>query len=291
MYVTPIAVNVARNHRSSAGLVSMERTCQTWVRSACTELLRTPGNLARRCASVHTGWVTEASRAEAPELLATPHFALTAAPTAGVRLFARRPPVHSIVLGRCQLVTEDAMQRATVTAIPANVPHTLMLETAYAAVAYLDARYFRFEDVRRLAEAWRGFVPGADRLHDAFGDALKLPRRRLDGRLLRALDALDDIDATVSDSAARVGLSESRLTHLMVEELGAPPRTWRAWLRLRRAISATMSTGANLTRAAHEAGFTDSAHLTRTSKQLAGVLPSQMLPRSRRAGSQAPIRR
>lgn len=213
-----------------------------------------------------------------PELLLSRQLALTAAPTAGVRLFARRPPVHSIVLGHCRLVTEGAVHRGSVTAIPANVPHTLVLDAPYAGVAYLDARYYRFEDVRRLADTWSGFVPGVDSLHDAFGDALTVPRRSCDARILGALDALDTIDATVSECAALVGLSESRLTHLMVEELGAPPRTWRTWLKLRRAISESMSAGTNLTRAAHSAGFTDSAHLTRTCKKLTGVLPSQMLP-------------
>lgn len=170
------------------------------------------------------------------------------------------------------------LQRGDVVAIPANVLHTVTLTTAYAGVAYLDARYYRFEDAVRLAETWRGFVPGADSLLEAFGDAQKLSPRRIDPRILRAIDVLDG-DETVRACAAQVGLSESRLTHLMVDELGAPPRTWRAWLRLRRAIAATFG-GASLTHAAHEAGFTDSAHLTRTCKQLTGVLPSQMLPRT-----------
>lgn len=170
------------------------------------------------------------------------------------------------------------MHRGSVTVVPANVAHTLTLECPYAAVAYLDPRHFRLEDVQRLAERWTGFVPGVDRLDDAFDDALKVPTRRLDPRIARAVEALDRVDATVHECAARVGLSDSRLTHLMVEELGAPPRAWRAWLRLRRAVRASLSPASNLTRAAHEAGFTDSAHLTRTCKQLAGVLPSQMLP-------------
>lgn len=215
-----------------------------------------------------------------PELVLGPHLALTVAPTAGVRVFARCPPVHGIVLGRCRIAASDAVERGDVTAIPANVPHALTLDGPYAGVAYLDARYYRFEDVRRLARLWAGFVPGVDSIQEAFGDAQKVPRRRLDARLSRALDILDtDDDQSVRVCAARVGLSESRLTHLMVDELGAPPRTWRRWLKLRRAIGATVLRGTNLTQAAHDAGFTDSAHLTRTCKQLTGVLPSQMLPR------------
>ena len=83
---------------------------------------------------------------------------------------------------------------------------------------------------------------------------------------------------SVAQAALRVDLSESRLTHLMTETLGAPPRTWRTWLMLRRALHETLLGTANLTQAAHCAGFADSAHFTRTCKQLMGVRPAQMLP-------------
>lgn len=86
--------------------------------------------------------------------------------------------------------------------------------------------------------------------------------------------------ASVADAAARVDLSISRLTHLVTDVLGAPPRTWGAWFKLRSAMGHTLQTGASLTEAAHYAGFSDSAHLTRTCKQLLGVRPAMMLPRS-----------
>lgn len=209
------------------------------------------------------------------------HAALTVAPTAGVRLFTRCPPVHSVILGACKLLVEGTVRASTVLALPANTPHTLLgFEHAHAGVAYLDARHFRFEDAQRLAQRWRGFVPGRDDVREAFGDTLSVAARRVDARLLRALDALDELGVDVRAAAARVGLSESRLTHLMTDSLGAPPRTWRAWLRLRRALGETMLTGATLTQAAHRVGFTDSAHLTRTSKQLMGVAPAGLLPRT-----------
>lgn len=63
----------------------------------------------------------------------------------------------------------------------------------------------------------------------------------------------------------------------MTEKLGAPPRTWRPWLRLRNAISEIAFRGANCTQAAHRAGFVDSAHLTRTSKAMFGVTPRYMV--------------
>jgi AraC-like DNA-binding protein len=166
-------------------------------------------------------------------------------------------------------------------AMPANVPHTLLeLQGTFAGVAYLDARRYRFEDAQRLAETWRGFVPGRDDLREAMGDALTAPQRRVDARVLRALAAIETRDLSVADAALSVRLSDSRLTHLMSETLGAPPRTWRTWFRLRRALHETLFGTANLTAAAHSAGFADSAHLTRTCKQLTGVRPAQMLPRA-----------
>lgn len=216
-----------------------------------------------------------------PVLALGPHLALTVARTAGVPLFARCPPVHSVILGRCRLEVGGSVHTHTSVALPANTPHTLLaLEGPYAGVAYLDARRYRFEDAQHLAEAWRRFVPGRDDLREAFGDALKTPKRRVDARLLRVLDALDAEGLSVAEAARHVGLSDSRLTHLMTDTLGAPPRTWRAWFKLRRAIGETLFNAANLTQAAHRAQFADSAHLTRTCKQLMGVRPAQMLPQT-----------
>ena len=215
-------------------------------------------------------------------LVVSPHAALTAGPTAGVRLFERCPPVHSVLLGPYRLEAAGrVLESRAAIAIPANVPHTVLeLPGPFAGVAYLDARRYRFEDAQRLAERWQGFVPGYDDLREAMGDALAVPQRRVDTRLLAALGAIETEDASVAQAALHVGLSESRLTHLMSETLGAPPRIWRTWFKLQRALKEALFGGANLTQAAHRAGFADSAHLTRTFKQLTGVRPAQMMPRT-----------
>lgn len=212
-------------------------------------------------------------------LALAPHVALTVAATKGVRLFARCPPVHSVLLGPARLTFNGQVHTTRSVALPANAAHrVLALEGPYAGVAYLDARRYRFEDAERLARRWRGFVPGRDDLREALGDALAPPVRRVDARVLRALAALEAEPLRISEAARRVGLSESRLTHLMADTLGAPPRTWRAWFKLQRAIGERLLGHANLTQAAQRAGFADSAHLTRTCKQLTGVRPAQMMP-------------
>ena len=219
---------------------------------------------------------------EAPTVLVVgPHVALTGARTEGVRLFERRPPLHGVLLGRCEVAFGGRRVRSEgALALPAGVSHSVVaFDDPYAGVAYLDARRYRFDDVQRLAERWRGFVPGHDDLREALGDALNVPHRRVDGRVLRALDAIDVEGLSVAEASSRQGLSESRLTHLTTETLGSPPRVWRAWFKLQRAIREAALGAANLTEAAHRAGFADSAHLTRTSKQLLGVRPAEMLPR------------
>lgn len=216
-----------------------------------------------------------------PTVLAVgPHAVITGAATAGVRLFERSSLVHGVLLGPCELTLAGRRVRSEgAVALPAGAPHSIVgFGAPYACVAYLDPRRYGFEDVRRLAAKWQGFVPGLDDLREALADTFAPPPRRVDHRLLRALDAIDADGLSVADAAARAGLSESRLTHLTTETLGAPPRVWRAWFKLQRAIREAALGTANLTEAAHRAGFSDSAHLTRTSKQLLGVRPARMLP-------------
>ena len=74
-----------------------------------------------------------------------------------------------------------------------------------------------------------------------------------------------------------VFLSPSRLRHLFVEQTGLAFKTYVLWLRLQRALRA-YADGANLTEAAHAAGFADSAHFSRTFKRTFG-LPATTLER------------
>lgn len=84
--------------------------------------------------------------------------------------------------------------------------------------------------------------------------------------------ANDNLDAAlgINEAAAAVGLSPSRASHLFVAETGLPFRTFVLWLRLTRAVDAYTG-GLSLTDAAQEAGFADSAHLSRTFRRMFGL--------------------
>lgn len=68
-------------------------------------------------------------------------------------------------------------------------------------------------------------------------------------------------------------LSEGRLVHLFKEQVGIPIRKYLLWQRLLKAIG-QISQGNNLTQAAHEAGFADSAHFSRNFTRMFGLTPS-----------------
>jgi AraC-like DNA-binding protein len=94
-----------------------------------------------------------------------------------------------------------------------------------------------------------------------------------------ALRLLPDLVAETKPSLAtlakRVGVSESRLSHLFGEQVGISLRPYVLWLRLRRA-TLEISRGKSLTEAAHVAGFSDSAHLSNTFRRMFGVAPSDL---------------
>ena len=105
------------------------------------------------------------------------------------------------------------------------------------------------------------------------------PARRLDPRVTRALQFIRESDTTrlaLDDVAAFVFLSPSRFAHLFSDHVGVPFRRYLLWRKLTRAMVA-IGHGGTLTAAAHQAGFSDSAHLTRTFYQMFGLPPSVMM--------------
>ncbi len=99
-----------------------------------------------------------------------------------------------------------------------------------------------------------------------------------DARVLRVLNRLGggpEEEMTAGAAAAIACLSESRFSHLFVDQVGLPFRTYLLWRRLSIAVH-RMAAGASLTSAAHEAGFADSAHFSRTFLRMFGI-PASVL--------------
>jgi AraC-like DNA-binding protein len=97
--------------------------------------------------------------------------------------------------------------------------------------------------------------------------------RRVLGYLHEPQSLLDEL--SLKTLASMAGLSPSRFMHAFTHSVGVPVRPYVRWLRLQQA-ACDMTDGASVTSAAHRAGFSDSAHLTRTFRRMLGATPSDL---------------
>lgn len=77
----------------------------------------------------------------------------------------------------------------------------------------------------------------------------------------------------LAELARRLQVSYHRMSHLFSQAIGISFRQWRAFARAQRA-AAQFKAARTLTGIAHEAGFTDSAHLSHTWQRTYGLSPS-----------------
>ena len=96
----------------------------------------------------------------------------------------------------------------------------------------------------------------------------------VDAALLRLPDLIEAGTVNVALLAEEVGLSVGRLTHVFSEEIGVPVSAYARWLRLTHAVE-HLANGRTLTEAAHQAGFADGAHFSRTFRAMFGLSPSE----------------
>lgn len=94
-------------------------------------------------------------------------------------------------------------------------------------------------------------------------------------RLVKLLPDRLDRELRFGALAAELDISEGRLAHLVTEYLGIPFRPYVLWLRLQRS-AVEIARGRAITEAAHHAGFSDGAHLSRTFKRMFGIAPSEV---------------
>lgn len=101
-----------------------------------------------------------------------------------------------------------------------------------------------------------------------------VPRHPATRRMCASLDASDHLD--LARLSREAGLSPRQMRHTFARDVGLPMRAYVRWKRLHRAIGA-VEAGASLSAAAAEAGFADSAHLSRVFRAQFGMTPTQGL--------------
>ena len=109
------------------------------------------------------------------------------------------------------------------------------------------------------------------------------PSHQIDPRIKKALGIIAKLPLkkiSTSDLASQVFISESRFLHLFKDNVGIPVRRYLLWMRLNEAVKKILQ-NVSLTDAAHEAGFSDSAHLSRTFRSMFGLTLSEILKNNR----------
>ena len=96
----------------------------------------------------------------------------------------------------------------------------------------------------------------------------------VDAALLRLPELVEAGTVDVVALAAEVGLSVGRLTHVFSDEIGVPVRSYARWMRLVHAVE-RLARGDTITAAAHQAGFADAAHFSRTFRAMFGLTPTE----------------
>lgn len=100
------------------------------------------------------------------------------------------------------------------------------------------------------------------------------PSPRIDARVLGVLEAMDDRAARpLSQLAGTVGLSRSHLAHRVKDELGVSLSRLALFRKLMDAHRLVLA-GVPLSAAASDAGFSDHAHFSRTTRRMLGQSPA-----------------
>lgn len=174
---------------------------------------------------------------------------------------------------------ERGRVRAQTVFIPAGARHRVLAGSEARFVFwYFDAGCIAWPEldvgapvaIGKGQQQWLRSEEGRARLLEARG-------RGGDALVTRALAKLrEDVELDLTALSAAVGLSASRFRHRFVDAVGVPLSRYRWWLRLRRAAEA-VARGASLTTAAHEAGFADGAHFSRTFRRTFGFSPKALV--------------
>ncbi len=202
----------------------------------------------------------------------------------GLRLTPHRNAVATIAIGlespfTLTLFDPPSTREARMAVIAPGALHHLETRGAMAFL-YLDAlsdAYARLEPRPGAADDILTLGPSATiaDLWSAVGIPPRASPSALMATAVRAIDADPCAFPSVRDAARLCGLSTSRFQHAFRAATGMPFRRYRLWRRM-ALVSRALGAGQSLTTAAHDAGFSSSAHLSATFRTMFGISPSAL---------------
>jgi len=142
----------------------------------------------------------------------------------------------------------------------------------------LDKEIAALFDAYRKADPDSALIVAARAVISRIAATIDVPQPTLDPRIKRALDMIRArISETIllAEIAEATYLSPDRFRHLFLEQTGIRFRPYILWLRIEVALAA-YAANKSLTEASQAGGFADSAHFSRTFKQMFGIAPSSI---------------
>jgi len=175
-------------------------------------------------------------------------------------------PLQALFCENCVITIDGLEIYVTGSAIvPSNTPHQLKPTAGEVDILYVEPTLTSPDlTILKKVGEWRDYLCCAERQvsDNKIAAALAIIDSRLDSKI--PLEAL----------SKEVGMSKSSFTEKFRRATGLPLRRFVLWRRLYLAVR-SVSEGISLTEAAHQAGFADSAHFSRTMRETFGVSPSQ----------------
>lgn len=173
--------------------------------------------------------------------------------------------------------------------VDGGVPHSLELQQGLVALvdsASALARSLRTASLRGApatnvdTKPWDGSLEHGKSILRFLGpNRASMDSKNRVQDVLAWLDELEGqqkwFDVSLQQALAISNLSRSRFLHVFSTTVGSPWRTYLIWRRALVAIS-LVARGSLLTAAAHAAGYSDLAHLSRQFTALFGIAPSKL---------------
>jgi AraC-like DNA-binding protein len=117
---------------------------------------------------------------------------------------------------------------------------------------------------------------GIQQAFACFGLEPRIPRDARIARVVQAVERRPDAFGRIQEAAKLACLSPSRFRARFDAEIGLPFRRYRLWRRM-ALVMRVIASGGSLTCAAQEAGFSSSAHLSSSFKQMFGLSASEVI--------------
>ncbi len=177
---------------------------------------------------------------------------------------------HQVLIarsGEVEALVDGQVERGPVLLIESGREHAILTGEQSLLSLYAEPLAFELPQLREVCE---GVGADAEGLLAALS---RLPRRTLQPRLAKAVQRIRELDADTlpaTELASAAALSLSQLERLFSGELGVSVRRLVLWQRLRLALQLALG-GHSLTSAAATAGFSDSAHLSRSIRRHFGI--------------------